>query len=266
MTGRLAVVTGGGSGIGRAISIAAAAGGLRVAVLDADAAAAETTADEIAGASSWVCDVSDEGAVVRTFTAIADELGTPDVLVNNAGINRRMGPLDVDLGTWERTIAVNLTGYFLCAREAGRRMIERGSGAIVNVSSIAGSAALGRGNFAYSVTKAGVNALTRELAVEWAPYSVRVNAVAPAQVATAGFTADVAARTAVHDPAVADHTRGIPAGRLVQPEEIAAAVLFLASDAARMITGVVLPVDGGNLALDAGGTIGSEYRRTRGTG
>jgi NAD(P)-dependent dehydrogenase (short-subunit alcohol dehydrogenase family) len=269
MNGRVIVVTGGGNGIGRAVCVAAAAGGAQVAILDNDGGAAAATAQAITetGGRAWAsgCDVSDQSAVNAAFAAIDDELGPPHVLVNNAGINLRTAPLDLELATWERTIAVNLTGYFLCAREAGRRMIARGSGAIVNTSSIAGSSALGRGNFAYSVTKGGVNALTRELAVEWAPHGVRVNAVAPAQVATAGFTADLSTRTGAGDPAASDHARGIPVGRLVEPEEVAAAILFLASDAASMITGVVLPVDGGNLALDAGGTIGSAYRRNNGT-
>jgi NAD(P)-dependent dehydrogenase (short-subunit alcohol dehydrogenase family) len=268
MNPRIAVVTGGGNGIGLAVGLALAATGTAVAVLDSNGDAALGAVNRIGAvggsAVAWTCDVSDEAAVVAAFAQVERRLGAPDVLVNNAGINRRLGPFDVDLATWQQTIAVNLTGYFLCAREAGRRMVARGSGAIVNVSSIAGSAALGRGNLAYSVTKGGVNALTRELAVEWAGHGVRVNAVAPAQVATTGFTADLSSRTAARDPAADDHTRGIPAGRLVRPEEVAAAVLFLASDAASMITGVVLPVDGGNLALDAGGTAGSEYRRTSG--
>jgi len=151
---------------------------------------------------------------------------------------------------------VNLTGYFLCARAAGRGMVARGYGSIVNISSIAGSTALGRGNFAYSVTKGGVDAMTRELAVEWGRHGVRVNAVAPCQVATAGFLANEKARTQAGDPTVSDYRRGIPMGRAAEPADIAAAVVYLASDAAAMVTGVTLPVDGGNLAFNAGGTLG----------
>jgi NAD(P)-dependent dehydrogenase (short-subunit alcohol dehydrogenase family) len=151
---------------------------------------------------------------------------------------------------------VNMTGHFLCARAAARTMITNGAGSIVNVSSIAGSTALGRGNLAYAVSKGGVDALTRELAIEWASHGVRVNGVAPCQVSTVGFLSVERARTAAGDTTAADYRRGIPLGRAATPDEIASAIVYLSSDAASMITGVVLPVDGGNLALNAGGTIG----------
>jgi NAD(P)-dependent dehydrogenase (short-subunit alcohol dehydrogenase family) len=139
---------------------------------------------------------------------------------------------------------------------AGRRMIRQGrGGSIVNISSIAGSSALGRGNFVYSVTKGGINQLTRELAVEWAHHGIRVNAVQPAQTLTPGVRAGMLKDPRL-DPATFQErlVRGIPLDRLGEPEDIAAAVVFLASDAAAFITGHVLPVDGGNLALNAGGS------------
>ena len=257
---QVVVVNGGGNGIGMAISEAFAATGATVAVLDIDAAAATRTADQITAAGgharAWTCDISSEQQVENVFAEIETTLGHVGVLVNNAGINPRALPLEVDIEVWQRVLAVNLTGYFLCARAAGRGMVARGHGAIVNVSSIAGSAALGRGNLAYSVTKGGVDAMTRELAVEWGRHGVRVNAVAPCQVATAGFVANEQARTQAGDPTVSDYRRGIPLGRAAEPGDIAAAVLYLSSDAAAMVTGVTLPVDGGNLAFNAGGTLG----------
>ena len=257
---QVVVVNGGANGIGMAISEAFAATGAAVALLDIDAPAATRTVDQITAAGgraqAWTCDISSEQQVEAAFAEIETKLGHVGVLVNNAGINPRALPLEVDIETWQRVLAVNLTGYFLCARAAGRGMVARGYGSIVNVSSIAGSTALGRGNFAYSVTKGGVDAMTRELAVEWGRHGVRVNAVAPCQVATAGFVANEKARTQVGDPSVSDYRRGIPMGRAAEPADIAAAVVYLASDAAAMVTGVTLPVDGGNLAFNAGGTLG----------
>ena len=257
---QVVVVNGGANGIGMAISEAFAATGAAVALLDIDAPAATRTVDQITAAGgraqAWTCDISSEQQVEAAFAEIETKLGYVGVLVNNAGINPRALPLEVDIETWQRVLAVNLTGYFLCARAAGRGMVARGYGSIVNVSSIAGSTALGRGNFAYSVTKGGVDAMTRELAVEWGRHGVRVNAVAPCQVATAGFVANEKARTQAGDPTVSDYRRGIPMGRAAEPADIAAAVVYLASDAAAMVTGVTLPVDGGNLAFNAGGTLG----------
>ncbi len=257
---QVVVVNGGANGIGMAISEAFAATGAAVALLDIDVPAATRTVDQIIAAGgraqAWTCDISSEQQVEAAFAEIETKLGHVGVLVNNAGINPRALPLEVDIETWQRVLAVNLTGYFLCARAAGRGMVARGYGSIVNVSSIAGSTALGRGNFAYSVTKGGVDAMTRELAVEWGRHGVRVNAVAPCQVATVGFVANEKARTQAGDPTVSDYRRGIPMGRAAEPADIAAAVVYLASDAAAMVTGVTLPVDGGNLAFNAGGTLG----------
>jgi len=257
---QVVVVNGGANGIGMAISEAFAATGAAVALLDIDAPAATRAVDQISAAGgraqAWTCDISSEQQVEAAFAEIETKLGHVGVLVNNAGINPRALPLEVDIETWQRVLAVNLTGYFLCARAAGRGMVARGYGSIVNISSIAGSTALGRGNFAYSVTKGGVDAMTRELAVEWGRHGVRVNAVAPCQVATAGFVANEKARTQAGDPTVSDYRRGIPMGRAAEPADIAAVVVYLASDAAAMVTGVTLPVDGGNLAFNAGGTLG----------
>jgi NAD(P)-dependent dehydrogenase (short-subunit alcohol dehydrogenase family) len=258
---RVAVVTGAASGIGREIALTFARAGARVACVDVDGAGAETTAGEIeaeGGESLFaVCDVSDQVPVAAAFREVDERFGHLDVLVNDAFVPSHTRPQEIELEEWTRVLEVNVTGYMLCAQAAGRRMIERGAGgSIVNLSSIAGSAALGRGNFAYSVSKGAIDSLTRELAIEWAPFGIRVNAIKPCQVLTPGLQA------LIDDPKFDSETlratwlHGIPLGRLARPEDIAAAALYLASDASSMVTGVLLPVDGGNLAINAGGTVG----------
>ncbi len=189
--------------------------------------------------------------------AFADaEMGRVDILVNDAFLPvTRSVPEDFPLEAWQQSIDVNLTGYFLCAREAGRRMIRQGwGGSIVNISSIAGSTGMGRGNFVYSVTKHGVNGLTRELAVEWARHGIRVNAIQPCQFLTPALKVFI--ESAPDPQAVTERfLRGIPLDRMGDPErDIVGPVVFLASDAASMVTGTMLPVDGGNLAFNAGGS------------
>jgi NAD(P)-dependent dehydrogenase (short-subunit alcohol dehydrogenase family) len=258
--GRVAVVNGGARGIGAETCRQFAAAGASVGILDIDGDEAERLAEQIRAeggkAIGAACDIADEAAVDAAFARVEDSLGAADILVNNAGINPRQSPFDVELDTWNRVLGINVTGYFLCARRAALGMRSRRGGAIVNVSSIAGSAALGRGNLAYAVSKGGVDALTRELAIEWASIGIRVNAVAPCQVHTAGFVANEEAQTAANVTTATDYRRGIPLGRAALPSDIASAIVYLASDAAGMITGVVLPVDGGNLAFNAGGTLG----------
>ena len=191
------------------------------------------------------------------FAALDRSFGRIEILVNNVGVGHRSRPEELSLEDWQRVLRVNLDGTFLCSMAAGRRMIPRRAGSIVSVSSIAGSSALGRGNFVYSVTKGGINQLTRELAVEWAPWGIRVNAVQPAQILTPGMRERL---VEMKDPLASGRKivermlEGIPLGRFGEPEEVAKAAVFLASDAASFITGHVLPVDGGNLALNAGGS------------
>jgi NAD(P)-dependent dehydrogenase (short-subunit alcohol dehydrogenase family) len=258
---RIAVVTGAASGIGREIALTFARGGARVACVDVDAEGLATVVQEIgtSGAESLAaaCDVSRPEDVEAAFAQVDDRFGAVDVLVNDAFVSSHTRPQDIELDEWERVLDVNVTGYMLCARAAARRMIRRGTGgAIVNLSSIASSAALGRGNFAYSVSKGAIDALTRELAIEWAPFGIRVNAIKPCQVETPGLQTLIDDPKFDSDTLLATWLRGIPLGRLARPDDIAAAALYLASDAARMVTGVLLPVDGGNLAMNAGGTVG----------
>jgi NAD(P)-dependent dehydrogenase (short-subunit alcohol dehydrogenase family) len=260
LTSRHVVITGGAGGLGQALAATFAAANARISLLDVGTAGAETVAawitDSGGSAAARGCDVSDPGQVAEAFAWAENTFGVPDILVNNAAINQRGTSLGITGTEWDRTIAVNLTGYFQCAQQFARGLADSGlPGSIVNISSIGGVTALGRGNFSYGITKAGVNQLTRELAVVWGPRGIRVNAVAPCQIATEGLK-ELSQRPTAEGNLLDTFLGGIPLGRLVEPAEVAAAVAFLASDAASMITGVVLPVDGGNLALNAGGTIG----------
>lgn len=257
---RHVVVTGAAGGLGQALAATFVGANARVSLLDVSARGAETVAAEITksggSAAARACDVADPGQVTDAFAWAQASFGVPDVLVNNAAINDRGPSLDITGAEWSRTLAIDLTGYFQCAQQFARGLVDAGlPGSVVNISSIGGVTALGRGNFSYGVAKGGVNQLTRELAVAWAPRRIRVNAVAPCQIATDGLK-ELSRRPSAEGHLLDTFLRGIPLGRLVEPAEVAAAVAFLASEAASMITGVILPVDGGNLALNAGGTIG----------
>jgi NAD(P)-dependent dehydrogenase (short-subunit alcohol dehydrogenase family) len=155
---------------------------------------------------------------------------------------------------FRRVIEIGVTGSLLCAQEAGRRMIAAGrGGSIINISSIAGASAVGRGNLAHSVNKGAINMMTKELAVEWAKHGIRVNAILPCQVLTEGFQKWL--DSPGFDQALMDRfLEGIPMNRLALAEDIAGPAVFLASDAAAMVTGTLLAVDGGNLAFNAGGS------------
>jgi NAD(P)-dependent dehydrogenase (short-subunit alcohol dehydrogenase family) len=260
LTGKVAAVTGSGSGIGRAISLAFAQAGAAVAGLEIAHENGQQTAEQVSAlgreAHAYRCDVSNSDQVRETFEDIDRRFGRLDILVNCAYAGSHTKPHELELEQWRQVLDVGVTGYFMCAQAAGRRMIERGTGgSIVNLSSIAGTSALGRGNFVYSVGKGAINQMTRELAIEWAPYGIRVNAIQPAQVRTPALQSLIDDPKFDSDTLVATFLRGIPMDRLVEPEEVAAAALFLASDAASMITGILLPVDGGNLAMNAGGTV-----------
>jgi NAD(P)-dependent dehydrogenase (short-subunit alcohol dehydrogenase family) len=244
--GKVALVTGGASGIGFAASSLLSQAGARVFVLDRDAAAAEAAAAKIGGgAAARTLDVADEAAIVRVFAEIDGTAGDIDILVNNAGTAIRRPAVEQTLEEWNRVLAVNMTGAFLAARTAARHMLARGrGGAIVATASIMGLSGGGLyPNISYQATKGALVNMTRALAVEWAKDNIRVNAVAPTYVRTP-FIAPLLAEPEL----VAAIERMTPLGRMAEPEEVAAAILFLASPAAAMITGHTLPVDGGFLA------------------
>jgi NAD(P)-dependent dehydrogenase (short-subunit alcohol dehydrogenase family) len=240
LDGRVALVTGGGNGIGRATCHALAQAGAHVAVTDIDHAAAAKVAAEIGGEAHRL-DVADEALVRDAVAAIAARHGRLDILVNNAGLGARVPTVEMPTERWRQVLAVNVDGAFFCSRAAGRHMLAAGRGAVVNVTSIMGLVGGAHyPNLAYHTAKGALVNFTRALACEWAPRGVRVNAVAPTFARTR-LTEPLLADKAM-EQRLLDHT---PMGRLVEPEEVAAAVLFLASDAASMITGVTLPVDGG---------------------
>lgn len=239
------VITGGASGIGRAIAFGAARSGARVHLLDRDAEAGVRTACEIGpAAQGHGVDVADEAALNAAVDRIATLEGRIDGLVNNAGVAIRRPATELALADWQKVVDVNLTAVFLAARACARHMLPRASGAIVNMSSIMGLSGGGLyPNISYQTTKGALVNLTRALAVEWAPRNIRVNAVAPTWVRT-GFIAPLLDKPEL----VARMESVTPLGRVAEADEIVGAVIFLLSPAAAMVTGHTLAVDGGFLA------------------
>jgi NAD(P)-dependent dehydrogenase (short-subunit alcohol dehydrogenase family) len=242
-TGKIVLITGAGNGIGAAGARKFAEAGARVSVIDRDGDAARQVAAELGNnASGHQLDVSDGEAFARLAADIAAKEGGVDVLVNSAGTITRQTIAAMPVADWDRIMAVNLRGPFNGTQAVISHMKKRGGGAIVNVASVAGRRISFGGGANYTSSKAGLLGLTRHAAYELAPDKIRVNAVCPGPTAT-GFGGGQVPSAEQK----AARAKKIPLGRMVEPEDIADAVLFLASDMARMCTGIALDVDGGVL-------------------
>ncbi len=245
----VALVTGGGQGLGQAISEGLAAYGATVCVLDIDLEAARAVADGIGRtgghATPIQCDVSQAEEAQAAVKQALDKFGKIDILVANAGIGDRSPAESMTIDQWDRVIGVNLRGIWLFDQAVGKHMIERKkAGSIINMASVAGQVGLTTGNANYAASKGGVIALTRCLAIEWATHGIRVNAIAPTH-----FRTPLVARAIERNPAVLEYFLGnIPLGRLGEAPDIVGAAVFLASSASAMVTGHVLNVDGGHTA------------------
>ena len=255
---RIAFVTGGGRGIGRAVALQFAREGALVTLVARTAAEVERAAREIAdecriATAHAACDVSDRGSVERAFAAVAERFGrAPDILVNNAGVAESAPLVKTSDEFWQRHLAINLTGTFYCTRAALPAMIERGWGRVINVASIAGKTGAPY-IAAYSASKHGVLGLTRSVALEVARKGVTVNAICPGYVDTDMTTRAVENIQAKTGRSATDALEAVkrmsPQHRLVTPEEVAALALLLASDDGRGITGQAINVDGGTITF-----------------
>ena len=235
--GKVVLVTGAGHGIGQAVAERFGREGARVAVNDLHLSRAEEVAKGIPGARAVAADVSDKAQVDAMFDHVLERFATIDVLVNNAGdIHAARHILEGDEAWWDHLLDVNLKGAFLCSLRAAHVMARKGSGAIIHMSS-GGATRAHRGNVAYDASKGGIEAMTRAMALDLAPYGVRVNAIVPGLIRT--YDLD--------DATAAERGKVVPMGRLGDPEDLAGPTVFLATDDARYITGACLVVDGGVL-------------------
>jgi NAD(P)-dependent dehydrogenase (short-subunit alcohol dehydrogenase family) len=242
--------------MGRATALAFAEAGAEVVLTDLNAGGLQATAELIERLGRRTLAIAGDITQVDHVRALYAELdrvfGRIDVVANIAGPSQLAPPESVSLALLERIVYGLVIARFASCQEAGRRMLAAGRGSIINICSIGGVTALGRGNFPYSVGMGAVAQMTRELSTEWSGRGVRVNAILPAQVINPGLADRIQA-----DPTLAgSFLRGIPMGRLGQPEDIKGLAIFLASDASAWITGALIPLDGGNLAMNAGGTAG----------
>ncbi len=249
LTGKVALVTGARRGMGKADALALATQGAKVVVTDIDLAECQLVADEIVAkggeALALKMDVANAADVNAGFDATLAKFGRLDILVNNAGIFSPKSSLEMTEADWDRTININLKGQFLCAQRAAKEMAKNKWGRIINIASIAsGQVGVGvMGAAHYTASKGGIIGMTETLAIEWAPLGITVNVIGPGAIDTpmisgAGFSQE----------ALAELLAGVPLKRMGTPEEIAAAVVFLASNEASYVTGATFFVDGGWLA------------------
>jgi len=254
LTGKVALVTGAAQGMGRAMSLALAEAGADLLIVDRNESGVRNTADEIAAmgriAVPAVVDISVPSEVIALFQTLDSAFGRIDFLGNVAGESIMGAPESISLDEVEQVWRNLVLGRFCACQEAGRRMLAVGRGSIVNIGSIASVTALGRGHIAYSMAMGAVVQMTRELSTEWSSGGVRVNAILPAQVLNPGLEKRIA-----EAPTLADKfLSGIPTGRFGHPDDIRGLSVLLASDSSSWITGAIIPMDGGNLACNAGGS------------
>jgi gluconate 5-dehydrogenase len=249
LTGKTGVVTGAGRGLGRAAAIGLATYGANLAVIDLDEPSCIRTADEITAlgrkAVSYRCNVAESAEAQETVARIRQDFDHIDILVNIAGITARIPTDEIPQETVRRLMEVNYYGTFWMCQEVGKVMLAQGVGNIINMSALGGGMlGMGRGNAAYCSTKGAIAALTRDLACEWGGRGIRVNAVAPCWFQTEMNATSIFANRAFMEQV----TSKLPMKRIGKPEELVGPIVFLASDASSMITGLVLPVDGGAAA------------------
>jgi NAD(P)-dependent dehydrogenase (short-subunit alcohol dehydrogenase family) len=249
LTGKIGVVTGAARGLGRAAAVGLATYGADVAAIDLDRERCSETVKEIQDlgrrAEPYGCDVSDAATVGEVVRQIHQDFGRVDVLVNIAGITARIPTHEMPSETVQRLMEVNYYGTFWMCREVGKLMLVQGQGSIINMSALGGGfLGTGRGNAAYSSTKGAIAALTKELACEWGDKGIRVNAVAPCWFQTEMNASSIFANEHFMDQVMTK----LPMKRIGRPHELVGPLVFLASEASSMITGLVLPVDGGAAA------------------
>ena len=258
LTSKVAVISGAAQGIGQATAMALAQCGADMMLVDRNVDGAEATAEQIRslGRKTLVADtnVSDPSAVVNLFRTVDKEFGRIDFLGNIAGDGHLSPPEDLSIDDLQRVLQNLVIGRFAMCQQAGQRMLAQGGGSIMNIGSVASSSALGRGHIAYSMAMGAVIQMTRELSTEWSHQGVRVNCVTLAQVVNPSLTARMQQDATLEDRFL----QGIPMGRLGQPHDISGLAVLLASDASTWISGAIIPLDGGNLAMNAGGTPGHQ--------
>jgi len=256
LTDKVALVSGAAQGMGQATALALAQYGADVVLVDRNLTGAEATACQARQfgrqAVAFGTDVSDPGAIEQLFQELDQQFGRIDFLGNIAGDGYLCQPEDLPIEALHGVLQNLVVGRFAMCQQAGRRMLAQGKGSIMNIGSLASSTALGRGHTAYSMAMGAVIQMTRELSTEWSYRGIRVNCVTPAQVVNPSLQARMA-----QDPTLqSQFLNGIPAGRLGEPKDIQGLAVLLASDASAWITGAIIPLDGGNLAMNAGGTPG----------